>query len=155
MAYENIAVREKEFILFSSKLTAFNQSKLYGTGQASVYFQTVLEIVGFKYLCGMLDFASAQSPCKVLEDECYGAIAKSTLKLWLTGIWNPLPSYWHEKFGALPLDIQKVVSEHAFASGLVWEIFYGHPPAHKQPGFGSWSVPPVKNDTIQIQLIEG
>jgi hypothetical protein len=47
------------------------------------------------------------------------------VKMWYLGSW-----------------LGQVVSADAYKEGLVWPAIGTHPPAAKQPGYASWSLPP-------------
>jgi hypothetical protein len=38
---------------------------------------------------------------------------------------------------------QNVVSGQAYIQGLIWDAAEAHPPGAKQPGYGSWAIPPL------------
>ena len=58
-------------------------------------------------------------------------------------MWFQLPAEWRNVHGAWANDVTFVVSPQSYTEGLVWKAIHTHPPAAKQPGYGSWALPPV------------
>ena len=56
---------------------------------------------------------------------------------------HQLPAAWRNVHGAWANDVTFVVSTQSYTEGLVWKAIHTHPPAAKQPGYGSWALPPV------------
>jgi hypothetical protein len=120
------------FLDLSVKLTGFNQLELQGTGQLDTYFSLFNKSFPTVLKANFRD----EDPMKLREDiqNAYGlpnlATAKSlqdaVITLWYSGLWNG-----------------KYANEFAYAEGLMWKTFHAHPPAHKQPGYGSWSIKPL------------
>ena len=65
--------------------------------------------------------------------------------MWYLGSWIQLPQAWRCEFGNNPNDVTSVISAEGYKQSLVYTVMGTHPPAAKQPGFGSWSQPP-KNE---------
>ena len=80
---------------------------------------------------------------QILDDPDLGPIARNVATLWYLGMWNQLPAAWRNKHGAWANDVTFVVSPQSYTEGLVWKAIHTHPPAAKQPGYGSWALPPV------------
>jgi len=80
---------------------------------------------------------------QILEDPGIGPIARNVARLWYLGMWFQLPAEWRNVHGAWANDVTFVVSPQSYTEGLVWKAIHTHPPAAKQPGYGSWALPPV------------
>jgi hypothetical protein len=65
---------------------------------------------------------------RVMNDAKLGPTARSLIKMWYLG------------GDATPFSAN-VVSAATYKEGLVWQAIGSHPPAAKQPGYGSWSLP--------------
>jgi len=152
--------REPPFDLFFSLsviLTGFSEAELHGTAMAKTYFALVPTIVG-ETLFGRLlmiwqdtyirakgsDLLLEQLVTEqILEDPGIGPIARNVARLWYLGMWFQLPAEWRNVHGAWANDVTFVVSPQSYTEGLVWKAIHTHPPAAKQPGYGSWELPPV------------
>jgi hypothetical protein len=84
---------------------------------------------------------------QLFEDPDYGPIARNLTALWYTGQWSQLPAEWRNAQGAWANDTTYVVSPSAYVEGLVWKAMGTHPKAAKQPGYGSWALPPTDGGT--------
>ncbi|MBV8842250.1 MAG: hypothetical protein JO307_05505 [Bryobacterales bacterium] len=71
-------------------------------------------------------------------------MAKSIIQMWYLGQWTQTPLAWREEFGTNPSDFNRVISAAAYTEGLVWRAAGTHPQGAKQPGYGTWSAPPVQ-----------
>lgn len=150
----------ENFLLLSSKLTGFQRIDLLGTGLAMDYFDLVKSIVVDDILDQMFR-ASNEIFAKdhdanveneylrddVLSDSKFGPIARSIIKLWYLGQWDPLPAAWRAEFGNQAEDTGRIISSESYREGLVWVAISAHPMGAKQPGYGSWSKAPQKNST--------
>ena len=152
--------REPPFDLFFSLsviLTGFSEAELHGTAMAKTYFALVPTIVG-ETLFGRLlmiwqdtyirakgsDLLLEQLVTEqILEDPGIGPIARNVARLWYLGMWFQLPAEWRNVHGAWANDVTFVVSPQSYTEGLVWKAIHTHPPAAKQPGYGSWALKPV------------
>ncbi|MDJ0738046.1 MAG: hypothetical protein QNJ47_28995 [Nostocaceae cyanobacterium] len=138
--------------------TGFDQFHLQGTGQASLYFDTIRSIIGsnifgeFLQIVHQLDERanSENNPSiliegvnlEILVSGKLGPIARNIIKLWYTATWYQLPDVWRDKFGARQNDTTFIVSPYAYPEGLLWVAIGVNPPAAKAPGYESWSYPP-------------
>lgn len=152
--------RETPFELFVSlsvTLTGFSEAELWGTAMPKTYFALIPSIVGEEmfgrllaiwrdsYIRGkgneaLLDKLVSE---QILDDPDLGAIARNVATLWYLGMWFQLPAEWRNVHGASANDVTFVVSPQSYTEGLVWKAIHTHPPAAKQPGYGSWALPPV------------
>lgn len=147
----------RQFVALSVILTGFDDAELWGTGMVDVYLDWIRRIIGDARLGDLLsvsrtaiDAANGQQATldrlvrlDVLEDDMLGPVARNLIVLWYLGQWNQLPGDWRDAYGASALDVTCMVSADAYAEGLVWKAIHTHPQGAKQPGFGSWSLPPV------------
>jgi hypothetical protein len=69
-------------------------------------------------------------------------MARNIIKMWYTGNWAQLPQAWRNQHGAGARDVDHVISSQAYQEGLVWRAIGTHPQGAKQPGFGTWALPP-------------
>jgi len=152
--------REPPFDLFFSLsviLTGFSEAELHGTAMAKTYFALIPTIVGETQFGRLLmiwqdtyirakgsDLLLEQLVTEqILEDPGIGPIARNVARLWYLGMWFQLPAEWRNVHGAWANDVTFVVSPQSYTEGLVWKAIHTHPPAAKQPGYGSWALPPV------------
>jgi len=146
-----------QFLDLSVVLTGFSRLDLLGTGMLDLYCETLTEIVGesicgelwtafekLKRKCGVLDELEAAIEKQILPDEKLGPVAKAIVQMWYLGQWSQTPAPWREKYGTNPNDFNHVISAAAYTEGLIWRAAGTHPMGTKQPGFGTWSAPPVQ-----------
>lgn len=138
MAKEKANARDV-FLDISAVLTGFSPIELLGTGMLDTYFNTVAahtnpDVVTFFYqeaerILSIGDPAKIHAEIKtnLLPKGCYRGLAQNIITMWYMGTWNDNP-----------------VSAQAYVQGLVWEASETHPPGAKQPGYDSWSKPPIK-----------
>jgi hypothetical protein len=146
------------FLDFSVAVTGFSKFHLHGTGQVSLYFDTIRDIIGDEIFGELLqtfhdletkaEFTSDQSfltlqlCSEILGSEKLGPIARNIIKLWYVATWYQLPQYWRDVFGTNEKDRTFVASPQAYPEGLLWPAIGVNPPAAKAPGYGTWSEPP-------------
>lgn len=145
--------RIDEFLALSVVLTGFAPYDLQGTGVADELLATLWRIVP-QPARELLDTwrAIAQAPppggvdegvrTRILGDAKLGPVARNVITMWYTGLWVPLPTQWHYAYGAFPEDQNQVVSALAYQESLVWKAAGTHPMGARQPGFGTWALPP-------------
>ncbi|HKM64311.1 MAG TPA: hypothetical protein VJY39_17655 [Acidisphaera sp.] len=149
-----MTARIREFLDFSAEATAFTRFELLGTGQAEAYYAATEKVVG-PVLGELLDAYARLEPGHGMDGrkaalrrgifghEKLGAIARKITKLWYIGIWYELPRAWTEAYGALPPNVDTMISGASYAEGLLWTAIGAHPPGAKPPGYGSWADPPA------------
>ena len=128
----------KQFIELSRLLTGFSRIDLEATGLVTTYLDVLEQDVSETLLADLFGLAAKiASQSKTLEqmeedtrvqiiaNPKYGTLAKNIVKMWYLGSWNG-----------------GVVSAEAYKEGLLWPAIGSHPQAAKQPGYGSWSLPP-------------
>lgn len=144
------------FLALSVTLTGFTAAELWGTDLVRTYFDLVPAIIGGgvfgrfmsrwrdTYIRGCSHEALLDDlvTSQILEDPEFGPVARNVTALWYLGMWNQLPAEWRNVHGAWANDITFIVSPKSYTEGLVWKAIHTHPPAAKQPGYGSWALPP-------------
>jgi hypothetical protein len=138
---------EKErFLTLSVYLTGYRRIELQGTGMLDEYYSRVNTAIDHGYLQKLWSITAllaevaateegdvnAEIKRMIMDDRDLGPIAKNIIKLWYRGDWPDSAA----KFGA------SYTSGRAYQEGLMWRTMRSHAPAAKQPGFGSWSMPP-------------
>jgi hypothetical protein len=146
-----------QFLALSVVLTGFEEVELQGTGLASTYYETLTSIVDSRICKALWKLASkiikgnrhdehALSDAirrEILASTEYGPLATNIIQMWYLGSWIQLPQAWRSDFGTSPADVTKVISAEAYKQSLIYQVMQAHPPGAKQPGFGSWSLPPA------------
>jgi hypothetical protein len=146
------------FLDFSVAITGFSKFHLRGTGQVSLYFETIRDIIGGEMFGELLqtfhdiktkaEFNDDQSiltlrlRTDILGSEKLGPIARNIIKLWYVATWYELPQDWRNVFGTKEKDQTKVASPEAYPEGLLWPTIGVNPPAAKAPGYATWSEAP-------------
>lgn len=122
---------------FSSAVTGFSSTALQGTGLIDVYWDTVVansdpktrELLfdtWAKIAKQPKDAQEALLETDVFTNAQIGDLARNIVKMWYLGQWSD----------------SHIVSGEAYQLGLVWEAVGAHPQGARQPGFGTWSLPP-------------
>jgi hypothetical protein len=146
----------EQFVALSVTLTGFDATDLRGTGLVQTYYALLPSIIGDElfgrfmsrwydtWLRGQGDepFLEALVKEQIFEDPTFGPVARNLVNLWYTGQWNQLPAEWRNVHGASANDATFIVSSAAYSEGLVWKAIHAHPTAARQPGYGSWALPP-------------
>jgi hypothetical protein len=144
---------EDEFLALSVALTGFDVYELQGTGVAGEYFTTLWRIVPDAAAELMQVWRTiVQDPppggveegvrTRILDSTRLGPVAQNVITMWYTGQWVPLPDAWHYAYGTPPEDENHVVSALAYQESLMWKAAGTNPMGAKQPGFGTWALPP-------------
>jgi len=147
------------FLDLSVVLTGFSRFHLQGTGQASLYFETVRDIIGGELFGELLQTfhrldLEAQNNndesiltqglrTEILGSEKIGPIARNIIKLWYVATWYELPQ--PEQNLCDPKENAKgfIPSPQAYPEGLLWPAIGVNPPGAKGQGYGTWSEPPL------------
>jgi hypothetical protein len=128
------------FLEISVYLTGFDEAELQGTGMVETYYQAVLSnntqpdvSYFFEMVAAILkenesneDALNKAISSHLMPASAYSGMAMNIINMWYTGNWG-----------------QNVVSGQAYIQGLVWDAAEAHPPGAKQPGYGSWAIPPL------------
>jgi hypothetical protein len=150
----------RRFVELSVALTGFDRAELWGTGMVRPYYAALGGIVGERVVGQLLsEWASiaalaggdaarldALIESRLLADPLLGPVARNLTTLWYLGLWAQLPYEWSNEYGANARDVTHYVSGEAYRQGLVWGAIHVHPQGAKQPGFGSWSLPPQQGN---------
>lgn len=127
----------ESFCEFSSAVTGFSNTALQGTGLVDIYWETLVANASPKH-CALLfetwdaiahqpaDTQEALLEKEVFANDHIGDLARNIVKMWYLGQWSD----------------SHIVSGEAYQLGLVWEAAGAHPQGARQPGFGTWSLPP-------------
>jgi hypothetical protein len=157
------------FCSISSVLTHFSQVGLEGTGMLEEYFYILMkeqdheEVRAFlRRAKDILDtikdplnltptneatvrsafyapFDPAVPSRTPFEAMPYQGLAQRIILLWVDGTWTTM----NDKDTKSEQDRTVVPSARAYQQALKWAIAETHPAGAKQPGFNSWSAPPV------------
>ncbi len=135
---------KEHFLDFSAAVTGFSKFKLQGTGQVSLYFDTIRGVIGDEMFAELLQTfcGDSKNVDKIMASLKLGPIARNIIKLWYIATWEQLPLVWQEKFGATLNDGTFIASPYAYTEGLLWPVIGVNPPAAKAPGYATWSEPP-------------
>lgn len=147
----------EEFLLLSVILTGYSRADLLGTGMADQYYAELSSIVD-EDICGDL-WTATHKVLKaagdngeeiergvrklILDNPLLASVARNIIKMWYLGTWSELPQAWRNANGAKANDLDHVISAEAYREGLIWRAIGSHPQGAKQPGFGSWALPPA------------
>lgn len=127
----------QRFVDISVYLSGFDSAELLSTGMAQKYFEVVLlnndpddVRIFFDAVDGVLALPAREIEREIrrrlMSVDAHRALARNIIILWYTGNWSGLP-----------------VSPEAYKHGLMWEAAETHPSGAKQPGYGSWALPPI------------
>ncbi|MBD2252843.1 hypothetical protein [Nostoc parmelioides] len=144
----------KEYFLnISVVLTGFSKFQLQGTGMATLYFETIRDIIGGDIFAELLTTfhklklekkeKNHESITQILASEKFGPIARNIIKVWYIATWYALPQSWRDTFGTKEKDGTFVISAQAYPEGLLWQAIGVNPPGAKGQGYATWSEPPL------------
>ena len=145
----------EQFLALSAVLTGFTETDLLGTGVVKALFEELINVVG-QSVCADLLTAYALAAEKAGRIPAPGngrgadhPVGRATRAGGaerhhdvVPGQLEPTPPRVAERVRRHRRDADHVVSADAYREGLVWGVIGAHPPAAKQPGFGSWAFPP-------------
>jgi len=150
-AAPRIESQHEAFLSLSVYLTGFDRIDLLGTGMLEEYYARVTSALDKDDLQSLwsvaLQLEGAAKRRKneghldeeikrlVMDDARLGLIAKCIIKLWYRGDWPDSAA----RFGAA------YTSSQSYQEGLLWKAMSTHASGAKQPGFGSWSLPPTNS----------
>lgn len=145
----------QQFLSLSAELTGFDKTELLGTGLAEEYYQQVVSAIGEAISHELWSIAQNLTKhtgadlddmirLELMGSPKFGPIARNIIQLWYWGSWIELPQIWRYQYGTNPQQYQtRFTSPTAYQEGLIWKAMFTHPQGAKQPGFGSWSKPPL------------
>jgi len=148
--------RTEQFLLVSSVLTGFDEVDLHGTGMVDRYLAELVAVIGEEAADDVLSAcagivtrhaSNARRQASAIEREMLssprlGPVARNIIKMWYLGVWSRLPDTWERSGRRIAADVDRVISADAYVESLVWRAIDSHPPGARQPGFGSWAMPP-------------
>ena len=144
----------RHFLELSAALTGYDTAELQGTGMVEAYLDFTWRAVGSRVIGELLTAwcdlqkGSGGAPTErslraaILASPRLGPVARNVVVLWYLGQWNQLPADWRDRHGADAVDQNGIISPEAYVQGLVWDAIGTHPQGAKQPGYGSWALPP-------------
>ena len=155
----------EKFLFLSVDLTAFDETRLLGTGLAHQYLAKVRAACGDEVLAALLDAHRAARADvagdggtidqalldralrhRIFSDDRLGPVARNVIKLWYAGMWYGLPPEWTDNYGADTAAETSTVTAASYQEGLLWQAIGANPPGAKAPGYGSWAQPPRIED---------
>ena len=139
------------FLRISSCLTGFEVTELEATGMAEKYLSVVAQETPADTLAQFFKESEAilqageENPDEIdpliasnlFPLSCFGGLAQNVVFMWYSGQWQPAVA------AAKSLQTARNISPGAYIQGLVWMAADTHPPGAKQPGYGSWAMPPL------------
>lgn len=139
------------FLRISSCLTGFGVTELEATGMAEKYLSVVVQETPADTLAqffkqseailqageGNPDAIAPLIAANLFPPSCFGGLAQNIVFMWYSGQWQPAVE------SAKSLQTAQNISPDAYVQGLVWTAADTHPPGAKQPGYGSWAMPPL------------
>lgn len=146
----------EKFLKLSALLTGYDGASLSSTGCADEYLRQLCAVAGAD-LCGQLldigaeldalrrddpDAAQRRARTEIMSDADLGPLARSLIKLWYLGQWEPMPIAWVTRNGMSPEDRARILSTRSYQEGLAWDAMGAHPMGAKQQGFGAWALSP-------------
>jgi len=142
------------FLRISACLTGFEVVELQATGLSEKYLSVVTQGTPADVLAqffkeaerilqaGEINPSAIETmiAASLFPLSCFGGLAQNIVFMWYTGQWQPTVD-------ATNVDLETVrnISPDAYIQGLVWAAAETHPPGAKQPGYGSWAMPPLQN----------
>jgi hypothetical protein len=142
--------QQETFLTLSVYLTGFERTDLLGTGMLTEYYRRVTSALDADDLQNLWSIAlqldgmgksgkdsgylSKEIKRLLMDDDRLSVITKNIIKLWYRGDWPDSAA----RFGTA------YTSAQSYQEGLLWKAMRSHPSGAKQPGFGSWKVPPQK-----------
>ena len=144
------------FLALSAVLTGFQKVDLLGTGLVQPYCAEVTGIIGDEISGELFTLATeiigrhekneaaleTAIRREILASPKLGPVARNIIKLWYLGTWNQMPADWRSQYGASLRDVDHIISALSYEESLVWRAMGSNPQGAKQPGFGTWSLPP-------------
>ncbi|MYN16804.1 hypothetical protein GTP81_08570 [Rugamonas sp. FT107W] len=131
-------LHDENFLAVSAMLTGFTQTDLEATGMAESYNQLIRMsnaprvLAGFyaEYIAiieetGGPPASDALVRARLIPPWCFEGLAGNIIGLWYTG------------------QLGSTLLPQGYVQGLMWKAADTHPPGAKQPGYGSWSEPPL------------
>ena len=127
-------------------LTGFSGADLVGTGLLETYYETVEKNIGKENLKNLLTAyqrlnitdpeiltpSELRHVKELFDSPTYNEEMKQLITLWYLGEWDATDS-----------NDSYIISSQSYLEGLIWKAIAAHPMGGKQPGYGTWSFPPL------------
>lgn len=154
--------RRSKFLQFCSDITGYSTAQLEGTGLVDTYLDLVDSVLGtkapgFHELVAKVDALPADDREAFLRNvlagtDLYPPVIRALISLWYLGVWTQLSDGWYAAAGLTkpgPADpgSTHVPSSTAYIEQLSYRTAGAHSPGARPTGFGSWSLPPVFDET--------
>ncbi len=150
-----IEVTEIDFHTFldiSVLLTGFNRNELLATGMHETYYYTIMKEADqdnvrafFKQARELMSaFGSNEEELnahigrELLPVTSFLELGRRIILLWYTGIWTSVTKTKDKEIRE-----SAMISSESYSEGLIWVAAETHPAGAKQPGYASWSLPPL------------
>jgi hypothetical protein len=156
------------FLALSSLLTDFSETELEGTGMLEEYYWLLMKEQDHEVVRAFLRKAKellseVKDPVQLdpgeqaaigaalgvrdmtgfaerpFDELPYDGLAQRLALLWVDGTWTTM----NGKDTKSQQDRTAIPTARAYQQALKWLIAETHPAGAKQPGFGSWSEPPI------------
>jgi hypothetical protein len=155
--YESLKVEVTEmdyqtFLDISVRLTGFNKNELLATGMPETYYYAIMKEADQDNVRAFFKEAqkimneygdnetnlNGQICHQLIPSAKYYELAKRIILLWYTGIWTSIVIT-----NGKPISSSNMISSQSYSEGLIWVAAETHPAGAKQPGYASWSLPPL------------
>lgn len=158
-----MSARRHRFLQFCSDITGFSPFQLEGTGLVETYLGLLDGVLGphaarFDQLVATVIAVPPAERESVLQTalsclDLNTPVIRGLISLWYLGVWNQLPDDWYAAAGLPkpgPADPGRthVPNSAAYIEQLSYRVAGAHPPGARPTGFGSWSLPPVFDETL-------
>jgi len=154
------------FLRISAPLTGFSEDDLLETGMTEIYYFTLMKEQDHELVRSFFEKArellNGRTPIEeairrhfipipkdekhlpAFKDLPFEGLAQRIILLWYKGSWTTMNGKDHIENDR---DRTSAVSAEAYKQGLIWVVAKTHPAGAKQPGYGSWSKPPIEPQT--------
>jgi hypothetical protein len=142
----------QSFIRISARLTGFSEEELLGTGMQETYYYVIMKELdqdNVRAFFGKTDEilngkkGIEENIRKYFIPPCgetpYAGLAQRIILMWYTGIWTTMNGSDTKK----PDQRTAMISAATYQQGLIWTVAETHPAGARQPGYNSWSKPPL------------
>ena len=138
------------FLDISVHLTGYKKNELLATGMHETYYYTIMKEADqdnvrafFKEAQAIMDEfgknidqLNEEIAKRLFPADKFLELARRIIMLWYTGIWTSIVVTQQRT----PF----MVSGKSYTEGLIWSVAETHPAGAKQPGYGSWAIPPLE-----------
>jgi hypothetical protein len=149
------------FLKLSVELTGYSEEILHGTGMLETYYCMLMkeqdqdgiraffakanEVLKSRNVeeairAAFIDLPdTATRPGTPFDQMQYDGLAQRIILMWYTGIWTTMN--WKDTQSQSARTA--MISAESYEEGLIWVTARTHPAGAKQPGYASWSRPPL------------